>query len=381
MKNGYRNKGKRIEYRFNFNGHTYSVMGKTQAECNERAEEKKRELKLKMKPDAKVITFRQYYDEWLNNRVDIEESTRYDYTVSFQPMLKYLGDMKMCEIDSRTIKEFIRKISSQYAPSTANKKIILLRVIFKSAVIDRIIIYSPMLGIKLLKDKSKAEKEANNETDSIRALEEWEQELFFEYAKKEWYYELLALMVSTGMRVSECGALNWQDIDYDKQVIHVYKTVKKVQAKTWKIGSTKSENGIRDLPLTDNTRRILQQQRNKIIDHYGIGFVKPEKQVFRSTQTESMIVACMASGAINSVLAAIDKDIEKGTLSPDKHIEHFSSHSFRDTFATRFIEQGGYMDTLRDILGHADIQITMAKYAHVLPNRLRDQINAVEISI
>lgn len=60
-------------------------------------------------------------------------------------------------------------------------------------------------------------------------------------------------------------------------------------------------------------------------------------------------------------------------------IERFTAHAFRDTFATRAVESGMQAKTLQEILGHADIGITMNLYAHVMEDTKRRQMAAVHV--
>lgn len=52
------------------------------------------------------------------------------------------------------------------------------------------------------------------------------------------------------------------------------------------------------------------------------------------------------------------------------HIERFTSHAFRDTFATNYAraraDEGGDLETLKELLGHANLSITADLYVHVL---------------
>lgn len=67
----------------------------------------------------------------------------------------------------------------------------------------------------------------------------------------------------------------------------------------------------------------------------------------------------------------------------DKHRTEVRSSiaAMRDTFATRFIEQGGTAQTLKTILGHSTLAMTMDLYAHVLPNTKAEDMNRVQISV
>lgn len=60
-------------------------------------------------------------------------------------------------------------------------------------------------------------------------------------------------------------------------------------------------------------------------------------------------------------------------------MEHFTAHALRDTFATRYIEQGGNPQTLKTILGHSSLSMTMDLYSHVLPDTKQKEMNQLKI--
>ena len=59
-------------------------------------------------------------------------------------------------------------------------------------------------------------------------------------------------------------------------------------------------------------------------------------------------------------------------------IDDFSSHAFRDTFATKAIEAGMKPETLQYILGHADIKMTMNLYYHLTDDKKVQEMNIVD---
>ncbi|MBQ9032419.1 MAG: tyrosine-type recombinase/integrase [Parasporobacterium sp.] len=59
----------------------------------------------------------------------------------------------------------------------------------------------------------------------------------------------------------------------------------------------------------------------------------------------------------------------------------FSVHAFRDTFATRCIEQGMQPQTLKTILGHSSLKMTMDLYAHVMPNTKAEELSKTNIAM
>lgn len=83
----------------------------------------------------------------------------------------------------------------------------------------------------------------------------------------------------------------------------------------------------------------------------------------------------MHNHAVNRAISdAIARLEEKG-----KTIEHFTAHALRDTFATRYIEQGGNPQTLKTILGHTSLAMTMDLYSHVLPNTKQKEMDSLKI--
>lgn len=54
----------------------------------------------------------------------------------------------------------------------------------------------------------------------------------------------------------------------------------------------------------------------------------------------------------------------------------FHIHDLRHTFASRFLEAGGDLPTLREILGHRDFETTL-RYAHIAPTRMKAAVELV----
>lgn len=75
-------------------------------------------------------------------------------------------------------------------------------------------------------------------------------------------------------------------------------------------------------------------------------------------------------GPFTNCLGVFRKVLLETSINPPKGQ---SSHILRHTFAAHFIMGGGHIVTLKEILGHASLSMTM-RYAHLAPEHLHDAI-------
>ena len=134
-------------------------------------------------------------------------------------------------------------------------------------------------------------------------------------------------------------ALTWSDIDYKQNVIHVMKTVTFNEDSTMSIGSPKSEAGKRDIPLNDTIKGVLSSQRKKL------GNILP--------MNDNRVFVFVYGGIVHN-------------------------HAISDTL-DRLEEQGRSPQTLKTILGHSSLAMTMDLYSHVLPNTKQKEMDNLKI--
>ena len=271
------------------------------------------------------------------------------------------------KIEKRAVVKLQQDLSKKLSASMTNGVIVLLKTVLNAAVDDEILMKNPAASVKPLRkdDRPKASETIH------RALTREEQQAFMQEAKTEWLYEFFCFSLCTGMRLNEITALKWQDIDYINNVIRVNKTV------SWKEGGgieetlPKSDTSNRDIPMNDTIKKILQMQKTKMSMVYGeIHARKMDSNIFIGSNGAKAIASSTVSSAIDNVLKRLrQQDIE---------IERFTHHAFRDTFATRYIEEGGNMQTLQKILGHSSLAMTADLYAHVLPNTKQQEMQQIE---
>lgn len=356
-----------IESRFTVNGKRYSVYADTVSRCKEKESLVREQIKNGTYTNNRNITLDQYYDEWeKGRRGTIKGNTALGNKSRYKNHIKpAIGNRKIVDIEKREIIKLQQELSEKMKATTANAVITQLKTMLNDAVSDGILSQSPARGVKALKTE---EKEASKTYH--RALTVEEQNMFLQEAKCEWLYELLALMLCTGMRIGEATALTWSDIDYINNVIHVTSTISRTSEGSYTVGTPKSKKSKRDIPMTGTIKDILKSQKQKIKDMQG-NVIDISQRVFMSI-SGGMVYNASANKAITDTLKRME--------SKGNRIEHFSAHALRDTFATRYIEHGGSPQVLKTILGHASLAMTMDLYSHVMPNTKQEEMEKINIA-
>lgn len=352
-------KNGQLEYRFSLAGRRRSVSGATVRECKAKAESLRTKDASGHLVDKNKITLIEYASEVID-RSQVKPTSKLSYHSWLKTLPAWLLSMRLQAIERRHIIMAQSELSERAAVASVNSTIGLLKQVFNEAMLDKIIAATPCLGIKSLKATATPASETVH-----RALTLDEQKRLFDELRRSdcWYLELFELQILTGMRIGEIIALHWSDIT--DTVIHVRATMSAGKYSE----STKTASSRRDIPVTPAITRVLRSQRDKIITAYGLAAVMRSKQVFyKTTSAEGYVRPSSPSKALKRACKAAG-------------VERICSHALRDTFATRAIEQGKQPNTLKVLLGHSSITMTMDLYAHVLPDVKNEAMHSLNIVI
>jgi site-specific recombinase XerD len=158
---------------------------------------------------------------------------------------------------------------------------------------------------------------------------------------------IACLMLSTGIRVSECAELDVTDVDMQHSCIHI----------------TRKGGNESTVYFSDEASAYLQtwlEQRAyiKIPDSETALFLSSRKKRLSVRSIEILIVK-YAQRAI-----------------PGKHI---TPHKLRSTFATSLYQETGDIYLVAETLGHKDITTTKEHYAKLSDSRKRDNRNKIKL--
>lgn len=162
-----------------------------------------------------------------------------------------------------------------------------------------------------------------------------------EYPKqKDSLLLLIRMLYGTGMRIGELLALEWKDINFKTQEIHVKKTLTENELGD----STKTRSGERLIPiLSEKTLQLLKEKKEK----------KETKFLFETKKNQHENYT-----TINHWW----QDVCKKTGI------HKRIHCWRHTCATNLLKMNTPITEVSRILGHSNPSITMKVYSHATPN-------------
>lgn len=150
-----------------------------------------------------------------------------DLAQFFQFCQENFGIEQIEEVDSHTLKEFLRSLYSKLKPKSVKRKIASLKSFFKFLFFEEIISSSPF-------DKIRIKIKSPKSLPSFLKIEEIEKILCLAYQQRQqsipnsYGYKcavrniaVLELLFGTGMRVSECCNLKVEDINFRHHFIRV----------------------------------------------------------------------------------------------------------------------------------------------------------------
>ena len=150
----------------------------------------------------------------------------------------------------------------------------------------------------------------------------------------------------TGLRIGEICALQWQDISFDGHYLFVHKAMQRIQHLDGDdkrtevcIAKPKSDCSVRRIPLPEELYQLLLNARK-------------EGEAY------------LLTGSSKKYIEPRTMENHFRTILDECEIPVANFHALRHTFATRCVELGFDVKSLSEILGHANVNITMNRYVH-----------------
>lgn len=304
---------------------------------------------------------------WLKrNWTDSTRKTMEQYRVTISK--SHLHETPINRIKVSDIKAYLIGLhDDNYAHGTIAAIFSILKMAFRLAVDDNAIMRDPC--------NFPLSDILRNETTPVRALSVEQDQALLAFLREDTvgsrYYDMVVVLLGTGLRISEFAALTIKDIDFKRNLTHVNKQLVRLKGKVT-ISRTKSRRSNRDIPMTSAVKESLermiaerkQNPKNQTID--GIGnflTVSTNGKSRTHTQYADLMRTFMARYQSQATVP----------------IERCTPHVLRHTYCTRCIAAGMDVKSVQYLMGHANAT-TLNIYADTVFDRVVENMTLLDRS-
>ena len=198
-------------------------------------------------------------------------------------------------------------------------------------------------------------------------LTEEQTRAFLEAAAGERLEALYVLAITSGMRQGELLALRWSDVDLEKATAQVRQSVQFVQGGGYVFTPPKTAKSRRKVELTKVAVAALRRHRARQLEERlaAAGGWEDLGVVFANEVGRPTDGTNLAERSYRRILARAG-------------LPTIRFHDLRHTAATLMLGGGVHPKVASEMLGHADVRITMDLYQHVTPTMQREAVAVLD---
>lgn len=274
------------------------------------------------------ITFKDFSAKYLSQySIPNKKSSSRD-AQSIKLLSKQFGNKFLYEIATEQIEIYKRERLEKVQEPTINRELACLKHIFTKAIEWNYVSDNPVKKVKLFNEKNRRR---------LRYLE-WNEIKKLVDVCGEKIKPMVIAALHTGMRQGEIIKLKWSDINFNRRFIMIDRT---------------KNNEKRDIPMSAYLTDMLLELKQKSQSAY----------VFANSSGKSW-------SRFGSIRKQFDDAMEKA------EIEDFHFHDLRHTFASHLIMGGFDLLTVKELLGHKSLEMTL-RYAHLSSDHKRLAVDSV----
>lgn len=234
-----------------YNGKKYEAIGKTELEAMTKLAEKLAAAKRGEEIICGAMTVDAWYQQWKATYKDPKGLTPKSlgmYDEKYNGYIKpRVGAMKLRDVKDTHLQQILNEQAGK-SQSHVEKIRRVLRELFSRARKSRLIAYDPSEDLEL----------PAYHAGTHRSLTDEERAVLLKVAETHPSGLYVLTLLYTGMRPGEAAALNWADVDFKNNMIHIHAAV---ESGSSRIKGPKTESGVRDIPIHSALLQRLQEAR------------------------------------------------------------------------------------------------------------------------
>jgi len=333
----------------------------------------------------------------------LKRSTIKDYRSCLRSRLQpLLGEKRITEITSRDVKALKatleaecnrqgRRRGQKLSRRNVEKHLRVLSAVLGAAVDEELIPINPVSTIGKGKARSSRERHAE-EKRRVDALSETELATLLETAQMyaiqrggktvhpfRKHADYLLTLADSGLRVGEALALQWGDVNWRADYVHVRR------AYTCDTLDVPKSGRDRKVYLTRRLKDALwQRYQLQRRDRFGnVSALDPEQHAAVEAERDAALmmawVFCDGTGGL------IDLDNLRRRfwypLLTVAQLKCYRLHDLRHTYASRLLSRGANVKFIQQQLGHSSLKMTLDTYSHLLRGEHEGLVTILDASV
>lgn len=363
----------RYEAKVTIDGIRRSVYGRTKAEAHRNVEKLVQEVeqgKIISPTTSLHIAMERYLKEVKMKKV---RPITYDKVESIfinQIASHKISRKSFAKITVEELQRLLDELSERYSRSTVKKVYDLLGEFYRYQIDTRKIDFNPMRIVRMPHPSNFKE----NKVMEVLTVEEFKRVLNVAAEKNEdgsqrfRYGEVIVLMLLTGLRSGEVRGIKLSDIDMDKGILHVKRSITYSKDRenggiVYSADWTKTSSSKRDIPLNDRAMKAIRILAKTTYN--------PETDFLICTNAGKWLTHMMLQRTYDRVLKAAG-------------LNHMGMHSTRHSFATIILkdaEDKGQIKEVSELLGHSRVSTTYDYYIGTSNEDKRSLVSSLDLLI
>jgi integrase len=279
---------------------------------------------LDIRKEPEPIKFNEFAKEYLKwSKANKKTSSWYGEVSKMRRIDKEFGKRILHEITTWQIEKWKSKRKEEVKAATLNRELALFKHMYSKAIEWGRCKENPSKKVKLLK----------GEVKRVRFLTPGETQKLLSNCVKH-LRSIVIVALNTGMRKGELLGLQWSNVNLEKGIISILDT---------------KNHERKDIPMNETVKTTFME-----IERKG-DYVFSDGNGKRFTKLQH----------------SFEKALEKSKITD------FRFHDLRHCFASNLVMEGVDLNTVRELMGHRDLTMTL-RYAHLAPSHKMRAVNILD---
>lgn len=366
------------------------IYANTEKECNKKIVdfEYKRNNGLleEITINKKLTTLEDYWNEWIDNRIDISEASIREYKSVRKNYLDDIIKMDASKVNYQTIQYFYNDLFKKTNAKRVKKVSKLFNCFLRKMSIRRDcpIPRDILDGLEL---PSVEEYIPNNvkESDYECIIKQLVKEYNDIHSTIKYLYILILIASGSGCRIGEVTALTLDDIDFENNVIRVNKHQIFYKGHGYILYEKTKNKKAREIPMVPAMKTELEyyiKRQKLLIETLKKYNFKPEKILFLKRDKTTEYISSFDLLITNNKGKLVKKNTAQRnwkTFRESLGFKDFRIHDFRRYCATLLMKNNLPDKLAKEILGHSGVQMTQY-YQNVDRELIQEYIKNISLT-